>query len=68
MQSELRRIWLLARREYLQRVRTKSFLISTAVIPLFMFIVGVLPTKLATFKTGGTTNLVVATDNLPLAE
>jgi ABC-2 type transport system permease protein len=68
MQSEFRRIWLLARREYLQRVRTKSFLISTAVIPLFMFIVGVLPTKLATFKTGGTTKILVATDNLPLAE
>ena len=68
MRTELRRIWLLARREYLQRVRTKSFLISTAVIPLFMFIVGVLPTKLATVKTGGTTKLLVATDNPRLAE
>ncbi len=33
----MRNIGLILRREYLERVRTKSFLISTILLPLFMF-------------------------------
>ena len=29
-------VWLIAKREYLERIRTKSFLIATIVIPLIM--------------------------------
>src|SRR5580698_3177509 len=29
-------IWLIARREYLERIRTKAFLIATVLIPIFM--------------------------------
>lgn len=29
-------VWLIAKREYLERVRTKAFLISTLMIPLLM--------------------------------
>ena len=29
-------VWLIAKREYLERVRTKAFLISTILIPLLM--------------------------------
>ena len=35
-------VWLIARREYVERIRTKSFLIMTILIPLLMggFIIG----------------------------
>ena len=68
MRTELRRIWLLARREYLQRVRSKSFIVTTAIIPLFMFLVGVLPSKLATMRRSGTVNILVASDDPKLAD
>ncbi len=32
----MRNVWLIAKREYLERVRTKAFLISTLMIPLLM--------------------------------
>ncbi|HEX7159086.1 MAG TPA: ABC transporter permease [Edaphobacter sp.] len=32
----MRNVWLIARREYLERVRTRAFLISTLLIPLLM--------------------------------
>lgn len=32
----MRNIWLIARREYLERVRTKSFMVATILIPLLM--------------------------------
>src|SRR5262249_9497950 len=68
VRTELHRIWLLARREYLQRVRSKSFLVTTAIIPLFMFLVGVLPSKLATMRRSGTVSILVATDDPKLAD
>jgi ABC-2 type transport system permease protein len=38
----LTRVWLIARREYLERVRTRGFIVTTVLIPLLMgcFIVG----------------------------
>jgi ABC-2 type transport system permease protein len=36
MSSALRNVWLIARREYLERVRAKSFLIMTVLIPALM--------------------------------
>lgn len=68
MRTELRRIWLLARREYLQRVRSKSFVITTTIIPLFMFLVGVVPSKIMTMRRSGTVNILVATDDQKLAD
>ena len=42
--SKMRNTWLMIRREYLERVRTRSFLMSTILlIPAFMFGVTVLP-------------------------
>ena len=32
----MRNIWLIAKREYLERIRTKAFLFSTILIPLLM--------------------------------
>jgi ABC-2 type transport system permease protein len=68
MRTELRRIWLLARREYLQRVRSKSFLVTTTIIPLFMFMVGVVPSKLMTMRRSSAVNILVASDDAKLAD
>src|ERR1700722_4240530 len=32
----MRRVWLIARREYLERIRTRGFLVTTIMIPLIM--------------------------------
>ena len=50
-------VWLIIRREYLERVRTKSFIISTLLLPAFMFGVTVLPSKLAMMKGDGVAEL-----------
>ena len=63
----MRNVWLIIRREYLERVRTKSFIISTLLLPAFMFGVTVLPSKLAMMK-GGTRHIVVAAPTAELAE
>src|ERR1700761_5379504 len=36
MSSSLHNIWLIAKREYTERVRTKAFIISTVLIPTLM--------------------------------
>ncbi|HXZ78924.1 MAG TPA: ABC transporter permease [Terriglobales bacterium] len=64
----MRNIWLIIRREYLERVRTKSFLISTLILPLFMLAVTVLPAKLAGMKAEGTRHIVLVTSNPQLGE
>jgi ABC-2 type transport system permease protein len=44
----MRNIWLIIRREYLERVRTRSFLVLTLLVPGIMTVVMILPAKLAT--------------------
>jgi ABC-2 type transport system permease protein len=39
-QNRLHNVWLIARREYLERIRTKAFLIATLVIPMILGAVG----------------------------
>lgn len=53
-----RSIWFLSKRDYLERVRTRSFVIFTLIIPVLMFAVSVLPSRLAMMQSGGTRNLV----------
>jgi ABC-2 type transport system permease protein len=63
----MREALLIARREYLERIRSKAFRISTVLIPLFfavIFGVGALSGKLS----GGVRNLVVASTDPLLAE
>ena len=43
----MRNIWTLLQREYLERVRTRSFVIFTLVMPAFMAGSVLVPTKLA---------------------
>jgi ABC-2 type transport system permease protein len=44
----MRNLWLIIKREYLERVRTRSFLILTLLLPAIMTVVMILPAKLAT--------------------
>lgn len=55
----MRNTWLILRREYLERVRTKSFILSTILLPAIMIALMVLPGKLAMLKASGTKRLAV---------
>ncbi len=56
-------IWLIVKREYLERVRTKAFVIFTLMFPLLMAATSVLPSLLAMKKSGGRRHLLIAADN-----
>lgn len=57
----MRNTWLVVQREYLERVRSKAFVISTLLVPAFMFLAIALPVKFATMKAAGTKKIVLAT-------
>ena len=63
----MREAWLIARREYLERIRSRAFRISTVLIPVIfaiIFSIGGLAGKLR----GGAGRMVVASDDPVLAE
>ena len=64
----MRNTWLVIRREYLERVRAKSFLISTLLIPAFIYAVTVLPTQFAMRKSGGTHRLAIVASSQAFAD
>jgi ABC-2 type transport system permease protein len=64
----MRNVWLIIKREYLERVRTRAFILFTVLMPLFIGSVVVLPTKLMMMKSGSVRNIVVAAPTLQLAE
>lgn len=55
----MRKLLVIVRREYLARVRTKAFLITTILLPLFVVGSAVVPGLLFSLKSGGATRLVV---------
>lgn len=61
-------IFLIAKREYLERVRTRAFLIMTFFIPVLMFGVTVLPTLLMTRGGAETKHMVVVAADRDTAE
>src|SRR5512142_803832 len=63
----MRNVWLILRREYLERVRTKSFIVSTLLLPALMIALMVLPSKLAMLKASGTKRLAVVCANADFA-
>jgi ABC-2 type transport system permease protein len=63
----MRNMWLIIRREYLERVRTRSFLILTLLVPGIMTVVMMLPAKLATMSEK-TQRLVVVTSTPQFGE
>jgi ABC-2 type transport system permease protein len=59
----MRNTFLIIKREYLQRVRTKAFIIFTVLMPVFMGAVILGPAKLISMKSAGTRNLIVVASN-----
>jgi ABC-2 type transport system permease protein len=56
-------IFLFARREYLETVRKKSFLVMTILLPALMFGFTVLPSMMASKKSGEMQHIVIATSD-----
>jgi ABC-2 type transport system permease protein len=63
----MRNIWLIIRREYLERVRTRSFLISTILFPAMMLGFTILPAKMASMKSNATRHIAVVSENADFA-
>ncbi|HYH01054.1 MAG TPA: ABC transporter permease [Terriglobales bacterium] len=63
----MRNIWLIIKREYLEKVRTKSFLISTLAMPIIIGIF-ILPGRMASMKIGDTRQIVIVTAERSLGE
>lgn len=57
--TSMKKTLAVVRREYVQGVRSRAFIISTLLAPFFMLFMFVLPGLLFTMKTGGATRLAV---------
>lgn len=64
----MRNTWLIIRREYLERVRTKAFIIFTLLMPLFMYGIIFLPAKLMSLKSGAKRNITVVATSPEIAD
>jgi ABC-2 type transport system permease protein len=64
----MRNTWLIVRREYLERVRTRSFIVLTLLLPAIIAAAFILPAKVATMKSGGPRRLVVVTSSPQFGE
>lgn len=62
----MRNTWLILKREYLEKIRTKSFLFSTLAMPLIIGLF-ILPGKLATMKSQQERNIVIVSADNSLA-
>jgi ABC-2 type transport system permease protein len=64
----MRNTWLIVRREYLERVRTRSFIALTLLLPAIIAAAFILPAKVATMKSGGPRRLVVVSSRPQFGE
>ncbi len=71
----LHKVWIIATREYLERVRTRSFILSTFATPLLMGLFLILPTLISSSTAQGImrdnerpARVVIASDDRALAE
>lgn len=62
-----RNMWLVAKREYLERVKTKAFLILTLITPLLIVALGVGPSAIMMSKSNGDRHLMVVAPDAELA-
>jgi ABC-2 type transport system permease protein len=60
-------VWTLMQREYLERVRSRSFVIFTLLMPAFMAGSVLIPAKLAEMNSGGVRHLVLVVNNPQIA-
>jgi ABC-2 type transport system permease protein len=64
----MRNVWLIIRREYVERVRTRSFLVLTLLLPAIMALAFVLPLRLASMSVGRPEHLVLVVSSQPFGE
>jgi ABC-2 type transport system permease protein len=60
-------VWILLKREYLERVRSRSFIVFTLLMPAFMAGSVLIPAKIAEMSSGGKTNIVIVANDAELA-
>ena len=60
--------WLVIRREYLERVRTRSFIVLTLLLPAIMVSAVLIPTKLSNMKSARPRHLVIVTSTPQLGD
>ena len=60
-------VWTLVQREYLERVRSRSFIIFTVLMPALMAGSVLIPAKLAEMNSGGERHITIVANNAPLA-
>ena len=60
--------WLIIRREYIERIRTKAFIIMTLLMPVFMASTILVPVFLGDMKSGGTRHIVLVANDPAIAE
>lgn len=63
----MRNAWLIFKREYVERVRTRSFLVLTLLAPAIMTALMILPAKVATMG-GGPQHFVIVASNQPFGD
>lgn len=61
-------VWFITRREYLERVRTRSFVVLTLLLPAIMALAFVLPVRLASMSIGKPEHLVLVVSSPPFGE
>ncbi|MGE0406527.1 MAG: ABC transporter permease [Candidatus Korobacteraceae bacterium] len=61
-------VWLILKREYMERVRTKSFVISTLLFPVLIVGLIVIPARMVMLKSPATKRLVVVASRADVAE
>jgi ABC-2 type transport system permease protein len=66
--SVLSNTWLIIKREYLERVRQRSFLVLTVLLPAIVGGAFFIPAKLSSMKSSKTQHLVVVTSDLKFGE
>src|SRR3954471_13333016 len=60
--------WLVIRREYLERVRAKAFIVFTFLMPALMGLLIFLPGKLMSMKSAKSQRVVIVSSNQALAD
>jgi ABC-2 type transport system permease protein len=68
LRISLSNVWLVIKREYLERVRQRSFIVLTVLLPAIVGGAFFIPAKLSSMKSSKTQHLVVVTSDLKFGE
>jgi len=60
--------WLVVQREYMERIRSKAFIIMTLLMPVFMASTILIPALLSNMKSGVIRRIVLVANNVDIAE